>query len=204
MAALQPLWQSGAVTLWIPETLYQSHPPNLPVSTIQTYTGSLAEQLAPLWTTHRSLVFCLATGAVARLIAPFLQDKATDPAVVVADATGRYVISLSGGHQGGADALTRSIARQLGATPILTGGANGLNLPAIDTLGTPFGWQRGTGNWTGVSAAMAQGRSVQVIQEAGSTLWQKGLPEEHPFVVEVGVQAEENRKGMFSTPHAPL
>ncbi|WP_416676599.1 precorrin-3B C(17)-methyltransferase [Egbenema bharatensis] len=220
MTVLQPLWQTGAATLWIPETLRPGLSLDFPTCTIQTYSGSLKAHLETLWPTHHSFVFCLATGAVVRLIAPLLQDKATDPAIVVVDLAGRYVISLCGGHQGGADALTRSIAHQLGATPILTGGANGLNLPAIDLLGMPFGWQRGAGNWTGVSAAVAQGRSVQVIQEAGSRLWQKGLPEVHPFGIghgegESGIEEQGAGKdedvvfapeagAIEQTPHAPF
>jgi cobalt-precorrin 5A hydrolase / precorrin-3B C17-methyltransferase len=225
MAVLQPLWQSGAASLWIPETLHPGSFSDCSISDcsiafIQTYSGSLKDHLKTLWPTYHSFVFCLATGAVVRLIAPLLQDKATDPAIVVVDLAGRYVISLCGGHQGGADALTRSIAHQLGATPILTGGANGLNLPAIDTLGIPFGWQRGAGNWTGVSAAVAQGRSVQIVQEAGSRLWQKGLPEAHPFVVghgqwEAGIKEQGSGKeeglafapeagAIDQTPHVPF
>jgi cobalt-precorrin 5A hydrolase/precorrin-3B C17-methyltransferase len=199
--ALQPLWQVGAVDLWVPETLIQGQGVDaervdertvertVERASIQTYSGSLKAHLTSLWQTHHSFVFCLATGAVVRLIAPLLQDKTTDPAVVVVDATKQYVISLCGGHQARADALTRSIALQLGATPILTGGANGLHLPGVDVFGEPFGWQRGEGDWTGVSAVIAQQRSVQVIQEVGSELWRQGLPEEHPFVWEQGEQA---------------
>ncbi len=54
-------------------------------------------------------------------------------------------------------------------------------LPEITELGNPFGWRQGTGDWAGVSAAIACGDSVQVIQEAGSTLWQAALPAQHPF-----------------------
>jgi cobalt-precorrin 5A hydrolase/precorrin-3B C17-methyltransferase len=94
---------------------------------------------------------------------------------------GQFVISLSSGHQGGADQLARIIAHQLGATPVLTGASAGLGLPGVDILGVPFGWQRGEGDWTGVSAVVARGEPVQVIQEAGSTLWQSHLPKGHPF-----------------------
>jgi cobalt-precorrin 5A hydrolase/precorrin-3B C17-methyltransferase len=104
-----------------------------------------------------------------------------DPAVITIDQKGQFVISLCGGHQGGADQLTRLIAHQLNATAIITGGANGLELPAIDILGLPFGWRKGEGDWTGVSATLARGEAVQVIQETGSPLWQTHLPENHPF-----------------------
>ncbi|HEY9806808.1 MAG TPA: cobalamin biosynthesis protein, partial [Candidatus Obscuribacterales bacterium] len=69
----------------------------------------------------------------------------------------------------------------INATPVLTGAANRLQLPGIDVLGGPFGWQKGAGDWTGVSAAIARQDPVQVIQEAGTTLWQQHLPPEHSF-----------------------
>lgn len=182
---LKTLCEIG-VTLYIPESIAAYCPRS---AQVQIYQGALKDQIASLWQTHRSLIFGLATGAVVRLIAPLLQDKATDPAVLVMDAAGQFVISLCGGHQGGADQLTRTIAQQLGATPILTGGANDLNLPGIDVLGIPFGWQKGTGDWTGVSAAIARQEPIQVMQEAGLSLWQQHLPNGHSFYFQE--QAEE-------------
>ncbi|MDM9385615.1 precorrin-3B C(17)-methyltransferase [Chlorogloeopsis sp. ULAP01] len=171
---LQVLSQNSGTTLWVPEDLIQ-------IKGANTYTGSLKNHIAQLWQTQRAFVFCLATGAVVRLIAPLLQHKSTDPAVVVIDETGRFVISLCSGHQGGGDQLANLIALQLEATPVITGAATALGLPAVDMLGVPFGWRRGVGNWTGVSAALARGEVVQVIQEAGSTLWQNHLPTGHSF-----------------------
>jgi len=156
---------------------------------VKSYGESLREMLPTLWQTHQALVFHLAIGAVVRLIAPLLQDKTRDPAVVVVDGAG-HVISLSGGHQGGADRLTRTIAPLLQAAPILTGGANERNLLGVDVLGLPFGWQKGSGDWTGVSAAVARQGRVQVLQEAGSTLWQQQLPANHPFLFESGFEVE--------------
>jgi cobalt-precorrin 5A hydrolase/precorrin-3B C17-methyltransferase len=180
---LQPLWETGSVTLWIPESLADSLTLQSHLPTPKTYSH-LPDQLAALWSTHRSFIFCLATGAVVRLIAPLLQDKTIDPAVVVVDGAGKFVVSLCSGHQGGADALTRTIAAQLNATPVLTGGSTSVGLPAIDLLGVPFGWTRGSGDWTGVSAALARQAPIQVIQEAGNTLWQQHLPSHHPFIFE--------------------
>ncbi|MBD1999192.1 precorrin-3B C(17)-methyltransferase [Leptolyngbya sp. FACHB-541] len=171
---LRPICQATNTVLWVPDSLQH-------LEAVQVYNGSLSAHLETLWLQHRSFVFGLATGAVVRLIAPLLQHKSTDPAVVVVDETGKFVISLCGGHQGGADRLTRLIALQINATPVLTGAANGAGLPGIDVLGIPWGWQRGEGDWTGVSAAIARQEPIQVIQEAGSTLWQSHLPEPHPF-----------------------
>jgi cobalt-precorrin 5A hydrolase / precorrin-3B C17-methyltransferase len=171
---LEVLSQNHGATLWVPEDLIH-------IQGAKTYTISLKNHIAQLWQTQRAFVFCLATGAVVRLIAPLLQHKSTDPAVVVVDETGSFVISLCSGHQGGGDQLAKLIALQLGATPVLTGASNGLGLPAVDMLGVPFGWRRGNGEWTGVSAAAARGEVVQVIQEVGSTLWQNHLPPGHSF-----------------------
>ncbi len=177
---MQPLCQTIGATLYVPNTL--SH-----LAGTQVYPDSLKSLLTQLWTSHRAIIMGLASGAVVRLIAPLLQDKSSDPAVIIFDQTGQFVISLCSGHIGGADQLTRLVAQQLGMTPILTGSATALELPGIDVLGLPFGWKRGEGNWTGASAAIARRETVQVIQEAGSTLWQDHLPPHHSFTFEPSV-----------------
>ncbi|NJM21044.1 MAG: precorrin-3B C(17)-methyltransferase [Richelia sp. SM1_7_0] len=196
---LQPMSQNSAATLWVPESLSE-------IKSAQIYKGFLKKHVADLWKTHQAFVFCLATGAVVRLISPLLKDKSTDPAVVVIDETGKFVISLCGGHQGGADKLAKLIALQLGATAILTGATNGLELPAVDMLGVPFGWCRGAGDWNAVSAVVAKGENVEVIQEAGSTLWQNHLPQVHPFKFH---QSPTTKAKIYityktSSPHPPI
>ena len=178
---LYPLCNAEGMTLWVPDAIASQLSESDVPANLKTYQGSLKEHLASLWDSYQSFVFCLATGAVVRLIAPLLQHKSTDPAVVVLDAAGTVAVSLCGGHQGGADRLAQAIASQLGAKPILTGASNHLGLPGIDVLGLKFGWNRGTGDWTGVSAAIARQEPVQVIQEAGSVLWQSHLPDHHSF-----------------------
>ncbi|MDY7004395.1 MAG: precorrin-3B C(17)-methyltransferase [Cyanobacteriota bacterium] len=175
---LQPICQTMEATLWIPESCQQA---TNSATNAEIYTDSLKNHLGNIWQNYSAIVFCLASGAVVRLISPLLKDKYRDPAVVVVDEAGKFVISLCSGHQGGADKLTNVLARLLNATPIITGASHNLGLPGIDILGKPFGWQRGEGNWNKVSGIVARGETVQVIQEVGSTLWQEHLPENHPF-----------------------
>ncbi len=172
--AIATLVQDSHIQLWLPSTVEQQ-------GNSLHYDNSLKEHLASIWDKNRAFVFCLATGAVVRLIAPLLKNKAQDPAVVVVDSLGDYVISLCGGHQGKADLLAQLIANQIGATAIITGASHGLSFPAIDILGFTYGWRKGEGDWTGAMAAVANQETVQVIQEAGSTLWQSHLPPQHPF-----------------------
>lgn len=67
-----------------------------------------------------AIVFFSATGIAVRSIAPCLNHKSTDPAVVVVDETGKFSISLLSGHTGGANEMAEKIASLLGAVPVIT------------------------------------------------------------------------------------
>ena len=78
---MAPLVRDSSFQLWLPTGVeFQGD--------VLYYHGSLKEHLATIWGQHGAFVFCLAAGAVVRLIAPLLQNKAEDPAVVVVDARG--------------------------------------------------------------------------------------------------------------------
>ncbi len=186
-----------AAQLWVGPRL-QAEAVSLNLS-YHVYDTSLAIFLQAHWQAYEGFVFCLASGAVVRLIAPLLTDKSTDPAIVVVDPAGKVVISLCGGHQGGGDRITQRISQLLEAQPVITGASNSLDLPSIDTLGEPFGWRKGTGDWLGVSSAIAHQSPVQIIQEAGTALWQKHLPKGHTFQFGFPEFEDRNRQ---STPQA--
>ena len=57
-----------------------------------------------------------------RTIAPHITDKYTDPAVVVVDDVGRYVISILSGHEGGANSLAYDVANILHTDAVITTG----------------------------------------------------------------------------------
>lgn len=68
---------------------------------------------------HR-LIFITATGIAVRTLAPILVDKYSDPAVLVIDEQGKFVIPLLSGHEGGANHWAQSWADALNATCVLT------------------------------------------------------------------------------------
>ena len=150
-------------------------------SDIHGYSGSVAPVVSDCWARSTQLVFFLPVGAVVRLIAPLLNNKHQDPGVVAIDDTGKFVVSVSGGHQGGADALTRQCAALLGAEPVITSATEVQQLQALDLLGEHYGWQRGEGDWTEVASALAQRQPISVHQTCGESLWRQMLPEESPF-----------------------
>jgi len=82
----------------------------------------------------------MATGIVVRIIAPLLESKENDPAVVVMDDTGKFAISLLSGHLGGANELADRCAFATGACPVVTTATDANNLPSFDLLAKEQGW----------------------------------------------------------------
>ncbi len=168
--ALQPWLTSSGADLWLPADLDAD-------LTAQRWPGRLGDQLPELWSRYRGLVFSLACGATVRLIAPLLQDKHTDPAVLVVGEPDQPVICLCGGHVGGGDDLARAVAIALDRPVLLSGSAEAQQRPPLDTFGTPFGWVRGSGNWTGVAATLARREPLRLEQSGGTDLWRQGWPD---------------------------
>jgi cobalt-precorrin 5A hydrolase len=69
---------------------------------------------------HRLLLIC-ATGIAVRTLAPVLGDKYRDPAVLVMDEHGRFVVPLLSGHEGGANDWARQLSEALHAHCVITG-----------------------------------------------------------------------------------
>lgn len=86
----------------------------------EPYAPPLAGFMKPVFGWADIIVFVGSTGMAVRGIAPWVRDKKTDPGVIVVDESGSVVISLLSGHIGGANQITRLLALQLEATPIIT------------------------------------------------------------------------------------
>ena len=97
-------------------------------------TQSAAEWAAEGFRTADALVFCCASGIAVRAIAPLVKDKKTDPAVVVLDEQGRFVIPLLSGHLGGANELAQIIAEGTGAVPVITTATDINGVFAVDVF----------------------------------------------------------------------
>ena len=92
------------------------------------------------WSHQDAFIFIGAMGICVRTIAPYIDDKHTDPAVVCIDSLGQHVIAVLSGHMGGANDLTRTISGILGAREVITTQSDVAGLWALDTFEKRFGW----------------------------------------------------------------
>ena len=92
------------------------------------------------WKNYDAFVFIGAMGICVRTIAPYIEDKHTDPAVVCVDSMGMNAISVLSGHIGGANNLTRYIAAMIGAREVITTQSDNAGLWALDTFAERFNW----------------------------------------------------------------
>ncbi|GGX78981.1 precorrin-3B C(17)-methyltransferase [Streptomyces minutiscleroticus] len=130
---------------------------------VRVYEGPVGDAVRRAFGECERLVCFLATGAVVRLVAPLLGDKASDPGIVCVDEAGRFAVSLVGGHGGGANDLAREVGAVLGAEPVVTTATDAVDLPGLDTLGLPV-----EGDVAGVTRALLDGEPVALAAE---TAW---------------------------------
>lgn len=139
---------------------------------INWFDKQTTEVVANLFKTYDALICIFSLGAVIRIIAPFLVDKKTDPAVLVIDDKANFVISTLSGHLGGANALTRLIASYLNSKPVITTAADVNETIPVDLVGKNFGWIiENYQNVTKVSAFMVNEEKIGLYQEAGEKNW---------------------------------
>ncbi len=84
------------------------------------YFSDLPSLIPSLFKQYDALIFITSLGLTYRVIAPYIEDKYHDPAVVVIDELGRFCISALSGHEGGANTLAAKLAAHLNAEAVIT------------------------------------------------------------------------------------
>ena len=152
--------------------------------------GDVAGVVRRRWRDVDAFVLFLATGAAVRVVAPLLQDKHRDPAVVCVDEGGRFAVALCGGH-GGANHVAAEVAGLVGATAVITTATDASGTPALDL----FPGFTATGDVAGVTAAMLDGERPGVDRELGWPLPAALSPGDGPHRVLVTDRAFEAGPG---------
>lgn len=83
---------------------------------------------------YDAIIAIMASGILIRSIAPLIESKVTDPAVLNIDDNGNFVISTLSGHLGGANRLTQKVAALIDATPVITTSTDVNNKLGIDVI----------------------------------------------------------------------
>ncbi|WP_051200240.1 cobalt-precorrin 5A hydrolase [Butyrivibrio sp. FCS006] len=83
-------------------------------------TGGLSDWTKENFKKGNVLVFIGACGIAVRAIAQYITDKTEDPAVIVIDEEGKFVIPILSGHMGGGVAAAKELSGIIGATAVIT------------------------------------------------------------------------------------
>ncbi|QSH41830.1 precorrin-4 C(11)-methyltransferase [Lentisphaerota bacterium] len=122
--------------VFVPEGLTADH------SDFKSFgSNKLGKLLRLNWHLYDAHLFVMAAGIVVRKIAPLLEGKTVDPAVVVCDELGNNCISLLSGHIGGANRLATTVAGITGGNAVITTATDTRKLIAFDELAARNNWQ---------------------------------------------------------------
>ena len=136
---------------------------------------------------RRTLLFIGAMGIAVRMIAPFVKDKLTDPAVLVMDELGQYVIPVLSGHVGGANETALILSEITGASPVVTT-ATDINEAFSPDL---FAKENGLAIVNRDGIAKVSGKAL-----AGKpvTVSVKGWPPKEPVDIVISPDAEDGKR----------
>lgn len=165
--------------------------------------SSLTEWTQEAFKSYEAIVFIGATGIAVRAIAPFIKSKEIDPAVIVLDEKGDYVISLLSGHIGGANKLTQEIAQLVNGIPIISTATDKNNLFAVDE------WAHSEGlcikeihRIKEISSALLRGEQVGLITKiplAGK--WPEGIKADEGMQVGIVIDSDSTYEPFNETLH---
>lgn len=120
------LTKTVAATIFVPEKHCTEQTNSL--------TPDFGTAMREIFTKYQALICIMATGIAVRTLAPVIEDKLSDPAVLVMDEHGKFIISLLSGHVGGANELTERIATITGGAAVITTATDRANVAAIDNI----------------------------------------------------------------------
>ncbi|MBE6500015.1 MAG: cobalamin biosynthesis protein CbiG [Methanobrevibacter thaueri] len=84
------------------------------------YHKNVKKTFPLLFQEYDAIIAIMASGILIRTIAPLIQSKTIDPAILNIDDNGEFIISTLSGHLGGSNQLTNKIAGLINATPVIT------------------------------------------------------------------------------------
>ena len=94
----------------------------------------LSEFVSEIFDEYDYIIFIMSCGIVVRTIAPLIENKFVDPAILVSDEKGKNIISLLSGHIGGANEMALYISDLLNSNPVITTATDVNNKSSLDMI----------------------------------------------------------------------
>lgn len=159
-----------------------------------SYPEGLKSNMGRMFGEYDGLVFISSVGIALRYIAPFVEDKTTDPGVVVIDDLGRYSIPILSGHLGGANRLAIDLGEKIGAKPIVTTASDGRGIDAVDEFAKRYGLViESMKDAKTLTAMMVDGKPVSFLSPRGYRLNYPNIDDESPEgVIAVDYRLDQN------------
>ena len=173
--------------LFMAEGLWQSRgePAGRPYKEPHTFS-SIGQITGDIFHKYDGLIFIMALGIVIRALAPHIKDKHSDPAVVVVDDAGRFVISALSGHEGGANALAARVASILHTEAVITTGTEARK-DIIVGLGCKANASAGEIKEAVMAGLKISGLPLERVRLLATIKERAGLPEVHRAAQELGI-----------------
>lgn len=145
-----------------------------------TVVPSLENFIQEAFHHYDGICFVSALGICVRMIAPLLQDKRTDPAVLCMDDQGNTIQSVISGHLGGANDFARKVAQITGGQAIISTSSDQQKIWALDELADKWGWVAETNvPWNTLISTFVNNRPTALlldVRDKGTDYLEQSLP----------------------------
>lgn len=95
-------------------------------------SGGVKKYIPKIMRDYDAVIFISACGIAIRMIKDYIVSKDKDPAVIVMDECGKFVIPILSGHLGGANELSEVIAKKTGGVAVVTTASDVRGVESID------------------------------------------------------------------------
>ncbi|UOG36113.1 cobalamin biosynthesis protein [Leptospira noguchii] len=187
---IQAVWQDADLFVsakFIQDAPSNSKPLSLPMD----------KTLRKTFREYNCHIFIISVGAVVRMIAPLLENKKIDPAVLCVDDRAKFSICVLSGHVGRGNFFTEKLSKILNNIPVITTASDVSGTLTVDILGREFGWilENPDRNVTKGCAAVVNETKVLFVQEAGEPHWwplDKPLPKGVEYSISLNLVRPED------------
>ena len=131
------------------------------------------------------IIYIAPCGVAVRAIAPLIQHKLKDPAVVCVDVAARHAVSLLSGHEGGANDLAVKVSNIINSEPVIS-----TTTEAVKNIIVGIGCRRGKGFDELHHAVTTALEQVQITIDQVRYLATADVKRDEPGIIELSTKLQ--------------